>query len=117
MSASSPETSDSESLRAEILRLVAAFAEKSTASRPFVPGESAVPVSGKVLGVAEFQHLVEASLDGWLTTGRFNQQFERTLKRYLDVRHALTANSGSSANLLALSALTSPRLGSRAPSQ
>ena len=114
MSASSPETSDSESLRAEILRLVAAFAEKSTASRPFVPGESAVPVSGKVLGVAEFQHLVEASLDGWLTTGRFNQQFERTLKRYLDVRHALTANSGSSANLLALSALTSPRLGSRA---
>jgi CDP-6-deoxy-D-xylo-4-hexulose-3-dehydrase len=103
-----------DALRAQILELVAQYATRVTAPKPFVPGESTVPVSGKVLGVAEFQHLVDASLDGWLTTGRFNEQFERQLKRFIGVRHALTANSGSSANLLALSALTSPRLGSRA---
>jgi CDP-6-deoxy-D-xylo-4-hexulose-3-dehydrase len=67
-----------------------------------------------VIGAAELQHMVEASLDGWLTTGRFNEAFERRLADYLGVRHVLTTNSGSSANLLAFSALTSPRLGERA---
>lgn len=107
-------TLNSLSIKDEILKLVAQYAASATAPRAFVPGESAVPVSGKVLGVAEFQHLVEASLDGWLTTGRFNEQFERELKRFIGVRHALTANSGSSANLLAMSALTSPLLKDRA---
>ncbi len=80
----------------------------------FVPGDSAVPVSGKVLEAEDYVALVEASLDGWLTAGRFHQEFERQLARYVGVRNALFVNSGSSANLLALSALTSPKLGKRA---
>ncbi|MDR1648037.1 MAG: lipopolysaccharide biosynthesis protein RfbH [Zoogloeaceae bacterium] len=100
--------------RQNILETVRAYAEKRAAPVAFVPGESAVPPSGKVLGAEEFVHLVDAALDGWLTTGRFNAQFEETLARWLGVAHALTCNSGSSANLLALSALTSPSLGARA---
>lgn len=99
-------------------RLMAAeiprFSELEHAPKPFVPGVTPVPPSGKVIGATEIQHLVEASLDGWLTTGRFNEQFERELGRFLGVQHVLTTNSGSSANLLALSALTSPWLGDRA---
>jgi CDP-6-deoxy-D-xylo-4-hexulose-3-dehydrase len=79
-----------------------------------VPGESPVPVSGKVLGAPELKMMVEASLDGWLTTGRFNAAFEQRLAQYLGVKHVLTVNSGSSANLVAFSTLTSPRLGARA---
>jgi CDP-6-deoxy-D-xylo-4-hexulose-3-dehydrase len=81
---------------------------------PFVPGKTAVPPSGKVIGARELELLVEASLDGWLTTGRFNDAFERRLGQYLGRRHVRTTNSGSSANLLAMSALTSPLLGDRA---
>ena len=73
---------------------------------PFVPGESAVPVSGKVIGAAELQNMVEAALDGWLTTGRFNDAFEKRLAAFLGVKHLITVNSGSSANLVAFSALT-----------
>jgi CDP-6-deoxy-D-xylo-4-hexulose-3-dehydrase len=80
----------------------------------FLPGVSSVPPSGKVIGARELELLVEASLDGWLTSGRFNTLFERQLGRYLGRRHVLTTNSGSSANLLALSALTSSLLGERA---
>lgn len=80
----------------------------------FVPGESPVPVSGKVLDASDYVNLVEASLDGWLTSGRFHQEFERGLARYVGVRNALFVNSGSSANLIALSALTSAKLGKRA---
>ena len=63
---------------------------------------------------AELQHMVEASLDGWLTTGRFNTAFEERLARFVGVKHALTVNSGSSANLVAFATLTSPLLGERA---
>lgn len=103
-----------DSLRGQIRDLVREYADLAHAPRSFVPGESAVPVSGKVLGAPELQAMVDASLDGWLTTGRFNASFERRLAAFLGVRHAITVNSGSSANLVAFSALTSPRLGARA---
>jgi CDP-4-dehydro-6-deoxyglucose reductase, E1 len=101
-------------LRAEIAALVQQFSDVVHAPRPFVPGESAVPVSGKVIGAKELQLMVEASLDGWLTTGRFNAMFEERLAKFLGVKHLITVNSGSSANLVAFSTLTSSRLGDRA---
>jgi len=82
-------------------------------NEPFVPGHSAVPVSGRVYGPEEMANLVDSALDFWLTTGRFNEAFEERFAKYLGVRHVLTTNSGSSANLLAVSALTSPKLGER----
>jgi len=105
--------SDAEALRTQIGELVQRFADAQYAPRPFVPGETPIAVSGKVLGATELQMMVEASLDGWLTTGRFNDRFERRLAEILGVRHVMTVNSGSSANLLAFSALTSPKLGDR----
>ena len=81
---------------------------------PFVRGESPVPVSGKVLDADDFVNLVDSSLEGWLTSGRFHEDFERGLARYVGVRNAVFVNSGSSANLVALSALTSPKLGKKA---
>lgn len=81
---------------------------------PFLPGTSIVPVSGKVLDLSDKLALIEACLDGWLTAGRFHEEFERALARYVGVRNSLFVNSGSSANLVALSALTSPKLGKRA---
>jgi CDP-6-deoxy-D-xylo-4-hexulose-3-dehydrase len=101
-------------LRRQIAELVQQYAEITLAPKPFVPGESPVPVSGRVLGAKELQLMVEASLDGWLTTGRFNAMFEKRLAAYLGVEHLITVNSGSSANLIAFSTLTSPRLGERA---
>ncbi len=101
-------------LREEIALKVKEYAELSLAPRPFVPGDSVVPPSGKVIGAAELQLMTDAALDGWLTTGRFNEAFEKRLAKYLGRRNVLTTNSGSSANLLAFSALTSPRLGDRA---
>jgi CDP-6-deoxy-D-xylo-4-hexulose-3-dehydrase len=112
MSAHATKTPDS--LRAEIAALVKQFAELTFAPKSFIPGESFVQVSGKVIGEKELQLMVEASLDGWLTTGRFNSEFEKRLAAYLDVKHLITVNSGSSANLVAFSTLTSPRLGDRA---
>ncbi len=100
--------------RQHILDLVQAYAERKTAAASFVPGTTPIPPSGKVLGATEFVNLVDASLDGWLTTGRFNAAFEKKLGDFLGIEHVLTCNSGSSANLLALTALTSPRLGARA---
>ncbi|MFZ2267954.1 MAG: lipopolysaccharide biosynthesis protein RfbH [Azonexus sp.] len=100
--------------RAALLEQVRAYAAKKLAPTPFIPGKSAVPPSGKVLGPEELVNLVDASLDAWLTTGRFNDAFEKKLGAYLGVPHVLTCNSGSSANLLALTALTSPLLGERA---
>lgn len=105
---------DLEALKQQILGLVSTYAEVAMAAKPFVPGKSTVPPSGKVIGGPELQFMVDASLDGWLTTGRFNEAFEKRLAAYLGVRYALTTNSGSSANLLAFSALTSPLLGERA---
>ena len=103
-----------EELRARILELVAQYADAAHAPQAFEPGRTPIPISGKVLGAPELRNLVEASLDGWLTTGRFNGQFEQRLAVFLGVRYALTTNSGSSANLLAVSALTSAQLGERA---
>jgi CDP-6-deoxy-D-xylo-4-hexulose-3-dehydrase len=100
-------------LREQILALVAQYHEAAFATRPFVPGETPVPVSGRVFNAEDVQFLVDAGLDFWLTTGRFAEQFERELSQFLHVRHASLCNSGSSANLLALSALTSPKLGER----
>lgn len=105
---------DREEIRARIAELVDRYAEIEYAERPFVPGQSPVPVSGKVLGAPELRNMVDASLDGWLTTGRFNEAFEKRLAGYLGVQHCLSVNSGSSANLVAFSTLTSPRLGERA---
>lgn len=101
-------------LRAEIAALVQQYSDIVHAPRPFVPGESPVPVSGKVIGAGELKMMVEASLDGWLTTGRFNAMFEERLANFLGVKHLITVNSGSSANLVAFSTLTSSRLGDRA---
>lgn len=103
-----------ESLRAEIAALVQQYADLAYPSQPFLPGASNVPVSGKVIGAPELKLMVEASLDGWLTTGRFNDEFEKRLAAWIGVEYLITVNSGSSANLVAFSALTSPRLGERA---
>ena len=86
----------------------------NVAEAPFIRGESLVPVSGKVLTADDYVALVESSLDGWLTAGRFHDSFERALATYVGVRNAIFVNSGSSANLVALSGLTSPKLGKRA---
>ena len=101
-------------LRRQIGELVRQYAAIACAPRPFTPGETPVPVSGKVIGAAELGNMVEASLDGWLTTGRFNALFEARLAKFLGVKFAITVNSGSSANLVAFNTLTSPRLGERA---
>jgi CDP-6-deoxy-D-xylo-4-hexulose-3-dehydrase len=101
-------------LRRQISDLVREYAECTFRKAPFEPGISPIPVSGKVLGSAELEYMVDASLDGWLTTGRFNTLFERRLAEFVGVRHALTVNSGSSANLVAFATLTSPKLGDRA---
>jgi CDP-4-dehydro-6-deoxyglucose reductase, E1 len=98
---------DEPQLRALIGELTGKYARAFHAPKPFVPGESPVPVSGKVYGEADMRSLVDSALDFWLTTGRFNDAFEAKLAARLGVPHALTTNSGSSANLLALSSLTS----------
>ncbi|MDR8013803.1 lipopolysaccharide biosynthesis protein RfbH [Ectopseudomonas guguanensis] len=103
-----------QALRQQIAELVERYAELQLAPTAFEAGRDAVPPSGKVIGAGELKNMTEAVLDGWLTTGRFNQAFEKRLARYLGRRGVLTVNSGSSANLLAFSALTSPRLGDRA---
>jgi len=107
-------TSELESLRNAALEASRAFAEKSLQKPEFIPGESAVPVSGKVLDADDLVALVDSSLDGWLTAGRFTRDFERELAKFVGARSALFVNSGSSANLVALSGLTSPKLGKKA---
>lgn len=82
--------------------------------KKFVPGESSVPVTGKVFGAPEIEAAMKASADFWLTSGPFTEQFESSFAKTVGMRHAFMVNSGSSANLLALSALTSPRLSERA---
>jgi CDP-6-deoxy-D-xylo-4-hexulose-3-dehydrase len=101
-------------LRSQISEMVQQYADIAYAPKPFVPGESAVPVSGKVIGAKELQLMVDASLDGWLTTGRFNAMFEQRMAQFIGVKYLITVNSGSSANLVAFSTLTSPKLGDRA---
>jgi CDP-6-deoxy-D-xylo-4-hexulose-3-dehydrase len=94
--------------------LVEDFSRISFKEKDFIPGVSEVPVSGKFIGSLEVKNMVEASLDGWLTTGRFNNKFEEKLSSFLGVKCLLTVNSGSSANLIAFSTLTSPKLKDRA---
>ncbi len=106
-------TSRAEELRSQILELVSEYHDVAFAPREFVPGESSVPVSGKVFDATEIQYLVDSSLDFWLTTGRFAAQFEREFAQMWGLKHALLVNSGSSADLLALTCLTSPALGDR----
>ncbi|MBQ4771617.1 lipopolysaccharide biosynthesis protein RfbH [Pectobacterium versatile] len=101
-------------LREDIAKLVEQYANQAFASKVFLAGESVIPPSGKVIGAPEIKMMVDACLDGWLTTGRFNREFERRLGEFLGVKHVLTTVSGSAANLLALATLTSPKLGDRA---
>lgn len=102
-----------DALRARILELCREYARQAFPNRPFVAGKHAVPVSGKVFDEHEVATLVDSSLDFWLTTGRYAAEFERRFAAYLGVRSASLVNSGSSANLVAISALTSPLLGDR----
>ena len=103
---------DMDAERSQILALVRSFGENSLGkSKDFQPGVDTVPVSGKVLDAEDLVSLVDSSLDGWLTAGRFTEEFERALSKFVGTRAALFVNSGSSANLVALSALTSSKLG------
>jgi len=99
-----------DAIRARIGALVAEYHAVAFPPRAFVPGETLIPVSGRVFGANELQHLVDSGLDFWLTTGRFAAQFERAFAKVMGARHAMLVNSGSSANLCAVSALTSPML-------
>jgi len=103
-----------EELRLEIAELVQEFADLKYIDKKFKPGRSIVPPSGKVIGATELQYMVNASLDGWLTTGRFNRKFEKKLSEFIGIKHLITVNSGSSANLVAFTTLTSTKLGDRA---
>ncbi len=103
-----------EHLKRQILELTAQYHAEAFPQRAFVPGVSAVPVSGKVIRADDMSAVVESALDGWFTTGRWAKDFEKKLARFFGVRSASLVNSGSSANLVALSALTSPKLGDRA---
>jgi CDP-6-deoxy-D-xylo-4-hexulose-3-dehydrase len=105
---------EADRLRAEILDLVRRYSEVAFREPGFVAGESTLRYAGRVFDDDEVVRLVDSSLDFWLTEGRFARQFQRSFARWFGLRHALLVNSGSSANLLALSALTSPKLGDRA---
>lgn len=105
---------DQQEIRKQIAALVDQYAAIEYAPKQFHPGQTPVPPSGKLIGSQELKNMVDASLDGWLTTGRFNEQFEKKLAEFIGVKHVLTVNSGSSANLVAFSTLTSPKLGDRA---
>jgi CDP-6-deoxy-D-xylo-4-hexulose-3-dehydrase len=94
-------------LREQILELIFEYAAEEFPKKSFIPGESPVPVSGRVFDADDIKTLVDSSLDFWLTTGRYAKQFEREFAQFFKMRHALLVNSGSSANLLALTSLTS----------
>src|SRR6202034_3642127 len=100
-------------LRQQILDLSTQYLAEAFPAAEFVPGQSSVPVSGKVIDSSDLSSVIDSALDGWFTTGRFAEDFERKLARFVGVRCASLVNSGSSANLLAVSALTSPKLGDR----
>jgi CDP-6-deoxy-D-xylo-4-hexulose-3-dehydrase len=105
---------EQEKIRKQISDLVDQYASIEFSPKVFEPGNTMVPPSGKVIGAEELKNMVSASLDGWLTAGRFNELFEKKLAEFIGVKYAITVNSGSSANLVAFSALTSPKLGDRA---
>jgi CDP-6-deoxy-D-xylo-4-hexulose-3-dehydrase len=103
----------SDQLRAQILALTAEYVTEEFAPKKFIPGESPVPVAGRVFDAEDVQSLIDSSLDFWLTEGRFARQFEDEFARFFNLRHSILTNSGSSANLLALASLTSPALKER----
>ncbi|HEX8406092.1 MAG TPA: lipopolysaccharide biosynthesis protein RfbH [Duganella sp.] len=107
-------TPSKEQLREQIIALVAQYGALASVPKPFEPGVTVIPPAGKVVGAPEMELMVEASLDAWLTTGRFNDQFEARLAKMIGVNFLITVNSGSSANLVAFNTLTSPKLGPRA---
>src|SRR5580693_7006439 len=102
-----------EDVRTDIMELVEEYFHVAHRAKPFVPGESTVPISGRTFDATDVKSLVDSALEFWLTTGRFNEKFQADLARRVGVRYALTVNSGSSANLVAFSALTSPLLRER----
>jgi CDP-6-deoxy-D-xylo-4-hexulose-3-dehydrase len=101
-------------LRQQILDLVGKYHAAQFPAQDFEPGTSRVPVSGKVFDATDVQLLVDASLDFWLTAGRYAAQFEREFARWMGLRHAVLVNSGSSANLIAIGTLRAAELGDRA---
>jgi CDP-6-deoxy-D-xylo-4-hexulose-3-dehydrase len=108
------EQQQKDQIRKAISKLVDEYAAIEFAPKAFVPGATVIPPSGKLIDASEIKNMVEASLDAWLTTGRFNALFEKKLADYIGVQYLITVNSGSSANLVAFSTLTSPKLGKRA---
>ncbi|OEZ53026.1 lipopolysaccharide biosynthesis protein RfbH [Duganella sp. HH105] len=111
------EAQSKEQLRAQIIKLVGEYGALASVPKAFEPGVTVIPPAGKVVGAPEMELMVEASLDAWLTTGRFNDQFEAKLAKMIGVDFLITVNSGSSANLVAFNTLTSPKLGARAIQQ
>ena len=103
-----------ESIKQQINTLIAEYHSEVFKEQPFVRGISGVPVSGKVFDHVELQYITDSALDGWFTTGRFNTAFEKALAKYINIKSVLTVNSGSSANLVAFSALTGSELGDEA---
>ncbi len=103
----------SENLDSYIDRLVSIAMSELHPQKQFVPGETAVPVTGKVFGAEELRAATQASLDFWLTSGPYAEKFESRFAKIVGMRHAFMVNSGSSANLLALTSLTSPKHGDR----
>jgi CDP-6-deoxy-D-xylo-4-hexulose-3-dehydrase len=101
-------------IRKNISSLVKKYSDLEFKKIKFIPGKTTIPPTGKVIGDLELQNMVEASLDGWLTAGRFNKEFEKRLAKFIGIKQLLTVNSGSSANLIAFSSLTSPKLKERA---
>ncbi|ELX11382.1 lipopolysaccharide biosynthesis protein RfbH [Janthinobacterium sp. HH01] len=111
------EAQSKEQLREQIIKLVGEYGALASVPKAFEPGVTVIPPAGKVVGAPEMELMVEASLDAWLTTGRFNDQFEARLAKMIGVDFLITVNSGSSANLVAFNTLTSPKLGARAIQQ
>ncbi len=106
-------TEKADAIRAQIADLVVQYHDEAYAAKEFVPGVSAVPVSGRVFDAGDMNSLMDSTLDFWLTAGRFATQFEREFASFCGVRKSLLVNSGSSADLVALTTLTSPKLGDR----
>src|SRR3989338_5273923 len=101
----------SKSLRKQILKLIKQYSRVTWPEKKFIPGQTPVSVSGRVFDFDDVTHLTDATLDFWLTTGRFAAQFEQDFAKLLKAKYAILCNSGSSANLLAVSCLTSQKLG------
>jgi len=107
-------SSKKKNLKNKISDLVKKYSDLEFQKKKFIPGKTTIPPTGKVIGDLELQNMVEASLDGWLTAGRFNKSFEAKLAKFIGIKQLITVNSGSSANLIAFSTLTSSKLKERA---